>query len=344
VNEQLLELQEFCRVRMGTVVDLHSTLTSFTLDVIGRVGFGTRFRALNDANNQFVGAGKDILAAVTTLKVPWLNDTSAIQKKAAAGVKVFDDVIDSILKRKESELEDDDAKLNMLRSMQEAVDPQTGRSLSRKEIRDEIHTLLGAGHETTANTTSWALHLLANNPEVLMRVRQEIDSTPHKDRPGLFDFDQLSSLAATKRVVFETLRLFPTVPTFPRRAARDVELKGQNEKILFVPKGTLVFAAANQLLPEDLREPEAFRPERFDPESPHYDPAVDDKTKFMPFGGGGRICLGQRFAEMEAVQMLAALVSHYDFVPDSSRPPVEYCDITMGPKESGLWMRILARK
>lgn len=216
---------------------------------------------------------------------------------------------------------------------------------SHSEISNEILTLLIAGHETTANTATWAIHLLYNHPEILAEVRQEIDSVKAEDSTlprGLFEYNQIHSFVYTKRVVFETLRLFPTVPMFPRLASRDLELAQQDGKPLFLPKGTLIFLTTGHFTASDLREPAVFRPDRFDASSPLYDPAVMSKA-FIPFGAGGRVCLGQRFAEMEAVQMISAIVSQFDLIPDSKRPPAEYCDITLGPKESGLWMKVSAR-
>jgi len=342
VNEELEGLQSYIQKKVGSFVDIHNALTLFTFDVIGRVGFAARFKALGNPNHPMLRGSNDMLASVVSTRPQFLQ--GEVYTKGKAGRDGFDPIVNAILDRKDA-LEDDEAKLNMLRAMQEAVDPQTGKKLSRDEIRDEIVTLLGAGHETTANTATWALYLLSRNPEVLAKVRKEADSLQDASLgKGLFEFDQLPSFAYLKQVVFETLRLYPTVPMFPRLAVRPIELKMQDGGTLSLPKNTMIFAESNEFAPGDIRDPEVFRPERFDPASPLYDAAVDDKTKFMPFGGGGRVCLGQRFAEMEAVQMVAAVVSQFDLVPDPARPPVEYCDVTLGPKESGLWMKVTERK
>lgn len=342
VNEELEDLQAFFRKQVGSYVDVHNALTLFTFDVIGRVGFAARFKALNNPNHPMVRASNDLLASVSNPRPPFLQ--GELYKKGKIGRAAFDPIVDAILDRKDT-LEDDEAKLNMLQAMQETADPLTGKKLSREEIRDEIITLLLAGHETTANTATWALYLLSLNPEAMAKAHKEVDSLQDKSLArGLFEFDQLPQFHYLKQVVLETLRLYPTVPMFPRLATRSVELKMQDGRMLSLPKGTMIFTMSREFADDDLRDPEVFRPERFDPASPHFDAAVEDKTKFMPFGGGGRICLGQRFAEMESVQMIAAVISRFELEPDPLRPPREYCDVTLGPKESGLWMKMKERR
>lgn len=218
VNEELEGLQAFFRKQLGSFVNVHNALTLFTFDVIGRVGFGSRFKALDNPTHPMVRATNDLLASVVSTRPFFLQ--GEVYKRAKAARASFDPVVDAILDRKDA-LEDDEAKLNMLQAMQEAVDPHTGNKLTRQEIRDEIMTLLGAGHETTANTATWALYLLAQNPEALAKVRTEVDSLQDDSLPrGLFEFDQLPQFHFLKRVVFETLRLYPHVPAHRRASGR----------------------------------------------------------------------------------------------------------------------------
>ena len=183
--------------------------------------------------------------------------------------------------------------------------------MSDVELRDELVTLLVAGHETTATALSWAVERLARDPERLGRLRDEVKAGED---------------AYLDAVVKETLRLRPVIPIVVRRLTEPVEIGGH-----LLPAGTKV-APCIYLLHrrEDVYdEPHAFRPERF------LDQPAGTYT-WIPFGGGVRRCLGASFALLEMKQVLAALVERLDIEP--SRPESERVrrrQITLAPSRGG---------
>lgn len=244
----------------------------------------------------------------------------------------------------------------------------TTTGLSEDEIMHEALTLQAAGHETTSNTTSWALLLLASHPEIQQWMREEcqsILSRRHRDdavsegeSEWVYDpptFSQWRRMERTHAVLLEALRMFPTVPAFPRRAVVDTTLMGYD-----IPARTHVFVnqsglnKSKVLWGDDAGE---FIPSRFlNAAGPlsgftHGIPVKkkknassalisdEDKTShawaFMPFGAGPRSCLGRRLAIMEGVMILSSLIANYEFlcpkgvaldtIPGKS-------DITYGPK------------
>jgi cytochrome P450 len=146
-----------------------------------------------------------------------------------------------------------------------------GRPLSEQELRDELVTLLVAGHETTATSLAWTLERIVHNPDVLARLTDEPDG------------DYLDA------VIKESLRLRPVIPAVARKLMQPVELGGHR-----LPAGVFVVPSIylTQRRPDIYPEPLAFRPERF-LESP------PSNTAYLPFGGGVRRCLGASFAQFE---------------------------------------------
>lgn len=205
----------------------------------------------------------------------------------------------------------------------------------------------GAGHETTANTLAWALYLLATHPEAQAELVEELNSveftsaastttsTDSNDDGGDNDGgdddhvqvasfeDARTKLPLTLAVIYETLRLYPTVPVFPRECAKaGVKLGGFD-----VPKGSLVIVVSNPVHRDEkfFHEPNNFLPKRFlgvpSPSTslPVGAPGKGPKGKFafMPFGAGQRTCVGQRFAILEAVLLLSAIAKRFHLsMPD----------------------------
>lgn len=173
--------------------------------------------------------------------------------------------------------------------------------MSAAQLRDEMWTLLNAGHETTATTLGFAFSLLATHPEARERVEKEVDSLGGRD-PG---FDDLERLAFTRRVVQETLRLYPPAWSTTREAIADDEIDGYR-----IPKGTLLQPLFYLTLrhPDLWEDPDRFDPDRFLPERAEARPS----EAFPPFGLGGRRCIGEEFALMEATIVLAAFAQRLE--------------------------------
>jgi cytochrome P450 len=189
---------------------------------------------------------------------------------------------------------------------------EDGTSMSDREIRDQLMTLLLAGHETTATGLAWTLDLLTRHPEVMARARTEGEEY-------------------MRAVVAESLRLRPVIPLAGRRLATDLRVDG-----LELPAGTDVTPAIwlAHTRPESYPDPYAFRPERFlDRAPPTY--------AWIPYGGGIRRCLGAAFAEMEMRIVLAAILRRFDLRPAGRRAErVARRNVTFSPRNG---TRVVAR-
>jgi len=221
--------------------------------------------------------------------------------------------------------------------------------LTDSEIGDELQTIRAAGHETTSNTLCWAMLLLAQNPRELERLRREADEVVAGDVPT---YEEAKRLHRHHSAVLETLRLFPTVPSFPRECHRDTVMRKSGYDI---PRGSYVFVSQRALNRFGWDRPDEFVPDRFDSVQavsmslPVGDPSCGAgadarKYAFAPFGASTRSCIGSRIAMIEAVMALGAVTKTVEWrlaFPD--RPVAEVADVTLGPKSSGLWLDVWPR-
>ncbi|MFM1798989.1 MAG: hypothetical protein RLZZ117_1267 [Cyanobacteriota bacterium] len=208
---------------------------------------------------------------------------------------------------------------------------EEGQGLSDGELRDELLTLLVAGHETTATAMSWALHWLATRPEVQRRLRQEVlEARPAPDAP--VELTTLLRLPYLQAVCNETLRLYPVgMITFPRRLEEPFTLGGHSLEAGTVVMGCIFLAHRRR---EVFADPEDFLPERF--LANNFSP-----TTFLPFGGGNRRCIGMAFALFEMKVVLSALVSRFTLELDPRTPlPVRPVRRGLTSGISPLWLRV----
>jgi cytochrome P450 len=194
--------------------------------------------------------------------------------------------------------------------------------MTDEQLRDEAMTLLLAGHETTANAFAWTWLLLGQNPEVEARLHAELDRVLAGRTPTVED---VPALVYTRMVFSEAMRLYPPAWVVARKALEACPLGS-----FTLPAGALV------LMPEwvthhDARwypEPERFDPERWTREAL----ASRPKFAYYPFGGGSRLCIGEQFAWMEGVLVLATLASRWRFRLVPGHPIVPQPLITLRPK------------
>jgi cytochrome P450 len=185
-----------------------------------------------------------------------------------------------------------------------ARDPD-GAAMPDRQIRDEVRTLMLAGHETTANALAWAWLLLDQHPAEAARLHAEIDRLPAG--PG---YDDLPRLPGTRAVVAETMRLYPPAWVVGRRLLADVELAGWT-----VPARSI--AVASQWVthrdPRWWPDPLAFRPARWLDPAGRYDDTAPGQPRgaYFPFGLGRRVCIGESFAWTEATLALATLAQRW---------------------------------
>jgi cytochrome P450 len=208
-----------------------------------------------------------------------------------------------------------------------------GNRLSDLQIRDEVMTLLFAGHDTTTSTISFMFYELARHPAVLSRLLAEQRELLADGAP---DASQLLSggLPELEMVLDETLRKYPPAWVGPRRAVEDFEFQG-----IPVPGRAFVNYSswASHHLPDVFAEPEAFRPERFAPQAK----AALPKGAYVPFGGGSRTCIGMRFGQLEVRTIATLLLSRFSLrLPEGFQLRIRQMP-TISPRE-GLPMTVAA--
>jgi cytochrome P450 len=214
-----------------------------------------------------------------------------------------------------------------------AARDDAGRPVSDKLLRDEAITFLLAGHETTALALSWTWFLLGQHPDAETRLAAEIGEVLG-DRPATAD--DIPRLKFTESVVTEAMRLRPPAWAIGRESTQAVELAGYS-----VPEGT-TFLIVPWVLHRDRRyfdEPETFRPERWMGNLARELP----RFAYMPFGGGPRVCIGQRFAMMEAILVLTTMAQRFSMEWQKDRTVKPFPSITLRPN-GGVWLRIRKRR
>ena len=212
---------------------------------------------------------------------------------------------------------------DLLDLLLEGEDPETGRSMSTAELRDNLLTFIVAGHETTALTLAWAFYLCAFDQGVQDKARAEAQSALQGRTATAAD---LPNLPYCRMIIDEALRLYPPAALVSRTAQAPDTLAGREVK-----KGDTVMIPIyalhrNALLWDD---PDAFRPERFAEKPQRY--------AYLPFGDGPRICVGASFALQEAVIILATLLAKRRFFPVQGKTPDPVMILTLRP-EGGVWL------
>ncbi|MFI9628527.1 cytochrome P450 [Streptomyces sp. NPDC052042] len=283
----------------GERVDVKRAMAALTQRIAVRTIFGVDTPADVDAMGRAMDVaqreiGKEF-AGIGALLPDWVPTPGRARIKRAAAV--IDAEVARVVARHRDGGED---RPDLLSRLLTAVD-ETGAHLTDQEIRDETVTLYIGGHETTSSTLIWAWYLLSRNPRVREALAGELDRVLGDREPG---FDDYARLAYTQAVVKETLRLYPTIWLVTGVAKAGATIGG-----VTMPEGTRVWTSqwATHRDPRWFPDPEEFRPERWDAE--HGDDIAE--YAWFPFGGGPRVCLGTRFAMVEAVLVLAVLARRF---------------------------------
>lgn len=207
-----------------------------------------------------------------------------------------------------------------------------GGTMTDEEVRDELVTLLLAGHETTAVALSWASYLLSSHPLLQGRLQVELDTVLGGRLPTAADMPRLPFL---RRVLAETMRLYPPAWIIERRAVREFVVRGMR-----IPAGSLVYASAF-LVHRDARwypDPERFDPDRWLTGRDETRP----KCAYFPFGAGTRVCIGEQFAWMEAILILATVGQRWHLQHELTHEVAMEPLVTLRPKY-GMRMRLSRR-
>jgi cytochrome P450 len=216
-------------------------------------------------------------------------------RKLVASRKFLDEIVFAEIAARRAA--PDESRRDIL-SLLVAVRGEGGEAFSDREIRDQLMTLMFAGHDTSTSTVTFMLHELARHPDVVERLCEEQDRVLGSSPPSAEQLER--ELPYLEMVLDEILRLYPPAWIGPRRAVRDFEFGGYT-----VPRGAYVNYSswASHRLPEVFPEPEAFIPERFTRERK----AALPRGAYVPFGGGQRVCIGKRFGQTE-VKLVATML------------------------------------
>lgn len=220
----------------------------------------------------------------------------------------------------------DSADLTSL--MLEASDPETGQQMSAEQIIDNLLTFIAAGHETTALALTWSFWLLSQYPKAAARLRAEVDTVA----PDGVTPENINDLVFTRQVLQEAMRLFPPAAVIVRAAMEDSSLGAEPVK-----KGDALIFPIHAIHRHRAlwAQPDAFNPDHFTPDAVKARP----RHAFMPFGGGGRICIGMMFAILEGVAILATLARKFAPEPETPMTPEPQLRITLRPR-GGMPMRL----
>ncbi|MEV4948686.1 cytochrome P450 [Streptomyces sp. NPDC053755] len=294
----------------GQRVDIKKEMAALTQLIAVRTIFGVDTAADAEAIGKAMDiAQKEIgaeFSGLGALLPDWVPTPGRARIKRATAV--IDAEVGRVVARHR---EGDHERPDLLSRLLTAQD-ETGAHLSDREIRDETVTLYIGGHETTSSTLVWAWQLLSQNPRVRRALAEELDRVLGDREPG---FDDYARLTYTQAVVKETLRLYPTIWLLTGIAKEGATLGGMP-----IPVGTRVWSSqwATHRDGRWFTDPEEFRPERWG--ATGGEPAEEiPEYAWFPFGGGPRVCLGTRFAMVEAVLVLAVLARRFSLAVDPAQ-------------------------
>jgi cytochrome P450 len=300
VGDALAALQR--RLPEGGVFEAHHEMMELTLDVVGETLLGQRLGASAGSSAHAFNAAFDVLAKRGDIPIAiprWLPTPG--NRRLSRALHTLDTLVYSIIDagRRDQRA----ARPTLLSMLMAARDEDSGEPLSDAELRDEVLTLVMAGHETTALLMTWGFVLLGREPEVVARMRAEVDEVLAGRAPSA---DDLPRLVYLKQVIQEILRLRPPAWIFGRDALEDGVLAGVR-----VRAGDLVMPLPylTHRHPDFWEDPERFDPERFAPERTR----ERSNLAYYPFSAGPRSCIGNLFTMAEAQVIFAMLLQRADF-------------------------------
>jgi cytochrome P450 len=280
------------RLSGGAAVDVPREMTRLTLGVLGRALLDADLGAFESIGQSFQAVQDQAMFELASLgAVPtWIPLPRQLRFRRAR--RDLQAIVDELVTERRGRTgERDDVLSRLIVSAGREPDPRVGR----QRLRDELVTLLLAGHETTASTLSWTFHLLDEYPQARERIRAEALDVLGDRLPG---YDDLRRLTYTTMVIEEVMRLYPPVWLLPRKAQDTDEIGGYH-----VPVDADVVVSPYTLHrhPEFWPQPARFDPDRFDPHR------VTDRPRYayIPFGAGPRFCVGNNLGMLEAVFVVA---------------------------------------
>lgn len=303
----------------GDVRDVHRDMMRLTLEIVVKTLFNADVSAEADRVGRVLSEIVKPFASQATLK--WVMDNrlpTAGHRRFFRAAHDIDSTVYRIIRERRANRRDEGDLLSMLL---EAQDEDDGATMTDRQLRDEVMTIFLAGHETSALTLSWAWWLLAQNKAAENRFHEELDEVLDGRLPTLED---VPCLKFTEMIAKESMRLYPPAFGLGREAIQDCEIGGFR-----VPARSQVFVFqwATQRDPRFFAEPHEFRPERWseeDKDLPRY--------AYFPFGGGPRVCIGNYFAMIEIVLLLATIGQRFRLTRADDRPVDLYPAMSLRPR------------
>lgn len=288
----------------GDTININQAMTRITLQVITKAMFGSGLD-----NETIIAVGKNLGAAFHVMndivqnpfyvfclekeiRIPLVKKFFHLKAELD---KVINGIISSYRKEEHSQ------KSDLLSMLMQARDEETGTGMTDEQIRDEVMTFFIAGHETTTIALTWSWYMIGKHPEIADEFYEEVKAITAGRLPMAQDYQ---TLHLTKNIFKETLRIYPPAWTFARESTEDVVIRDYH-----FPKGAVLWTITYLVHHNEkyFHDPEAFIPSRWDDEKIKELP----KYAYFPFGGGNRMCIGEGFAWMEGVLVLATVASRF---------------------------------
>jgi len=372
------KLEQLTASEGQVVMDLEAEFSNLALDIIGLGVFNFDFDSVTKESPVIKAVYGTLFEAEhrSTFYIPYWNlpFTKWIvprQRKFHSDLKVINDCLDNLIKnaketRQEADVEKlqqrDYSSLKDVSLLRFLVDMR-GADVDDRQLRDDLMTMLIAGHETTAAVLTWSVFLLAQSPTKMRKAQAEVDSVLSN---GTITVESLKKLEYIKLIILEALRLYPQPPLLIRRSLQPDKLPGGYngaKEGYEIPTGTDIFVSVYNLhrSPYFWDRPNEFEPERFsvpkkeesiegwsgfDPgRSPGamYPNEIIADFAFLPFGGGPRKCVGDQFALLESTVALSLLLQKFDVELRGSPDEVEMVTGATIHTKNGLWCRLRRR-
>ncbi|XP_053486697.1 cytochrome P450 4V2 [Ictalurus furcatus] len=330
----------------GEPFNCFSYITLCALDIICETAMGKSIYAQSNADSEYVQTVYKMSDIITRRqRAPWwwpdwIYNVLGEGKEHAKRLKILHSFTAGVIKERAehaSEGSDNDSdrgsrKRRAFLDMLLKAKDDAGAVLSHEDIQEEVDTFMFEGHDTTAASMNWALHLIGSHPEVQKKVQAELQEVfgSSQRHVGVEDLKRLRYLEC---VIKESLRIFPAVPLFARSICEDCTINGFK-----VPEGVnaVIIPYALHRDPRFFPEPEEFRPERFLPENS----TGRHPYAYIPFSAGARNCIGQRFAMMEEKVVLATVLRHFEVQACQSREELRPLGELILRPEKGIWIRL----
>ena len=339
--EQIVEIAAGFRAewKAGEEINISAEMMRLALQITARTLFDTEVTPeIHEINDQ-VNIVMDLYNFLVALPRAELLLGSPLpqMRRFRAARRRLDEVVDGMIRMRSADAEaaprDAESRTDLLSMLLAARDDQgDGLKLNAQELRDQVLTLFLAGYETVANALGWTWLLLGQNPEAAYRFHVELDAVVGDRLPGLEDIQRLPYAGM---VLSESMRLYPPAWAMGREVLEDVSIGPYR-----LQKGTMVFFSQYivQRDPKWFPDPESFRPERFTAQAKVGRP----RFAYFPFGGGGRQCIGESFAWMEAILALATIAQRWRVEPVAGQRIELQPKITLRPK-SGIRANVIPR-